>query len=100
MARHGILGRCYGRANTLQTASVIFFNTTLTSTIQDIAAAIAGRHRRRERFQSVRGLVGSDLRLAYDVQDRVIQELAGDASARENAAGYKIGLTTPRMQTM
>jgi 2-keto-4-pentenoate hydratase len=48
----------------------------------------------------VRGLVGQDLHLAYDIQDRVIQELAGSTTARDNAPGYKIGLTTPRMQAM
>jgi 2-keto-4-pentenoate hydratase len=73
---------------------------TLTSTTQDIAATIVGRHRERERFQSVLGLIGRNLPLAYDIQDRVIQELGGNAAARENAAGYKIGLTTPRMQAM
>jgi 2-keto-4-pentenoate hydratase len=67
---------------------------------QEVAAIIVKRHRGRERFQSVRDLVGGNLPLAYDVQDRVIQELAGDTKARDNAAGYKIGLTTPRMQAM
>lgn len=73
---------------------------TVTPTIQDIAATIVARHRARERFQSVRALVGRDLRLAYDIQDCVIRELCGDATARGHAAGYKIGLTTPRMQAM
>ncbi len=45
-------------------------------------------------------LVGGDLSLAYDIQDSVIRESAGDAKVRDNAAGYKIGLTTPRMQAM
>lgn len=44
----------------------------------------------------MRGLVGANLPLAYDVQDRVIAALAGKAPH----AGYKIGLTTPRMQAM
>jgi 2-keto-4-pentenoate hydratase len=69
-------------------------------TAQEIAATIVRRHRERERFQSVRDLVGGDLSFAYDVQDCVIQEFAGSATARGNAAGYKIGLTAPRMQTM
>lgn len=72
----------------------------MTSTAQDVATTIVRRHRERQRFQSVRGLVGSNLPLAYDIQDRVIQEFAGDANARDNAAGYKIGLTTLRMQAM
>jgi 2-keto-4-pentenoate hydratase len=72
----------------------------LESTIQEVTAVIVGRHRDRKQFQSVRERVGGDLPLAYDIQDRVIQVLAGDAKAREKAAGYKIGLTTPRMQAM
>jgi 2-keto-4-pentenoate hydratase len=70
------------------------------TTADEVSAIIVKRHRARDRFQSVRALVGNDLRLAYDVQDRVIQELAGSAGVWDNAAGYKIGLTTPRMQTM
>jgi 2-keto-4-pentenoate hydratase len=69
-------------------------------TAQEVSAIIVARHRKRERFQSVRDLTGADISLAYDVHDRVIRELAGDAKAGDNAAGYKIGLTTPRMQAM
>jgi 2-keto-4-pentenoate hydratase len=66
------------------------------ATAQEVAAKIVERHRRREKFQSVRGVVGGNLSLAYDIQDCVIREFAGNA----NHAGYKIGLTTPRMQAM
>jgi 2-keto-4-pentenoate hydratase len=66
------------------------------ATAQDTAAIIVKRHRERGRFQSVRNHVGANLSLAYDIQDRVIEQLAGGAGH----AGYKIGLTTPRMQAM
>ena len=69
------------------------------STAQDVAALIVRRHRERERFQSVRNLVGDNLPLAYDIQDLVNVEIAG-ANFSDTAAGYKIGLTTPRMQAM
>jgi 2-keto-4-pentenoate hydratase len=65
-------------------------------TAQDTAATIVRRHRNRERFQSVRDLIGPNLPLAYDIQDHVIRQLASGTGH----AGYKIGLTTPRMQAM
>lgn len=48
----------------------------------------------------MRGSIGENLPFAYDVQDKVNQALAGSADAMPKAAGYKIGLTTPRMQAM
>jgi 2-keto-4-pentenoate hydratase len=72
----------------------------MTASVQDIAAIVVRRHRARERFASLRELIGSDISRAYDVQDQVNQELAGSATDNHNAAGYKIGLTTPRMQAM
>lgn len=45
-------------------------------------------------------MMGSNLPLAYDVQDLVNRDLGSDASQPAHAAGYKIGLTTPRMQAM
>jgi 2-keto-4-pentenoate hydratase len=70
------------------------------STAQDLAAIIVRRHRGRERFQSMRDSIGESLPFAYDVQDQVNQALAGGATVAQTAAGYKIGLTTPRMQAM
>jgi 2-keto-4-pentenoate hydratase len=65
---------------------------------QTFAKAIAERHYRRERFtlEAPPGRAG-DMGFAYDVQDRLLPMLAG-GDAR--AVGYKIGLTTPRMQQM
>jgi 2-keto-4-pentenoate hydratase len=64
----------------------------------NFAKAIAERHRNRERFtlDAPAGRAG-DMGFAYDVQDRLIPLLAGPG---EGIAGYKIGLTTPRMQAM
>lgn len=64
----------------------------------NFAKAIAGRHRNRERFtlEAPAGRAG-DMDFAYDVQERLISLLAGPGAA---TAGYKIGLTTPRMQAM
>lgn len=69
-------------------------------TAQDIASIIVKRHRKRARFLSVRDLTGDDLSLAYDIQDHANRKLGGDAASHDNAAGYKIGLTTARMQAM
>ena len=64
----------------------------------NFAKAIAERHRNRERFtlEAPDGRAG-DMAFAYDVQDALIPLLAQPG---EPAAGYKIGLTTPRMQAM
>jgi len=65
---------------------------------QTFAKAIAERHRNRERFtlEAPAGRAG-DMGFAYDVQDRLVPMLAAPG---EGVAGYKIGLTTPRMQAM
>ena len=65
---------------------------------QTFAKAIAERHRNRERFtlEAPAGRAG-DMGFAYDVQDRLVPLLAAPG---EGVAGYKIGLTTPRMQAM
>jgi 2-keto-4-pentenoate hydratase len=69
----------------------------------NFAKAIAERHRNRERFtlEAPAGRAG-DMGFAYDVQDRLIPLLGahGGAKGGEAVAGYKIGLTTPRMQAM
>jgi 2-keto-4-pentenoate hydratase len=64
----------------------------------NFAKAIAERHRNRERFtlEAPAGRAG-DMNFAYDVQDRLVPMIAG---ASAPPAGYKIGLTTPRMQQM
>jgi len=65
---------------------------------QDFATAIAERHRRRERFtlEAPPGRAG-DMGFAYEVQDRLLPLVAGGSAP---PAGYKIGLTTARMQQM
>lgn len=65
---------------------------------QTFAKAIAERHRKRERFtlETPPGRAG-DMGFAYDVQDALVPLLAGGTP---RVAGYKIGLTTPRMQAM
>ncbi len=64
---------------------------------QSFAEAIAERHRARAKFtlDLPEGRAG-DMNFAYATQDHLVPLLAGEALA----AGYKIGLTTPRMQQM
>jgi 2-keto-4-pentenoate hydratase len=65
---------------------------------QTFAKAIAERHRNRERF-TLEGPPGraGDMGFGYDVQDALVPLLAQPG---ETIAGFKIGLTTPRMQQM
>jgi 2-keto-4-pentenoate hydratase len=65
---------------------------------QTFAKAIAERHRKRERFtlEAPPGRAG-DMDFAYDVQDRLAAMLPGGTAP---PVGFKIGLTTPRMQQM
>jgi 2-keto-4-pentenoate hydratase len=69
----------------------------------NFAKAIAERHRNRETFtlEAPAGRAG-DMAFAYDVQDRLVPMLGvhGGAKGGEALCGYKIGLTTPRMQAM
>lgn len=66
---------------------------------QDVAAELAQRHARRERFTSVlEGEEASDVSFAYAVQDSYVRGLCG--ASRSTPSGYKIGLTTARMQQM
>jgi len=64
----------------------------------NFAKAIAERHRNRARFtlDAPPGRAG-DMDFAYDVQDRLVPIMAGSSGP---PAGYKIGLTTKRMQQM
>ncbi len=55
------------------------------------------QHRTRQSFRSHEELTRADLAFAYDVQDRLV---AMRAARGEQVAGYKIGLTTARMQQM
>lgn len=61
------------------------------------AKAIAQRHEKRERFtlDAPEGRAG-DLAFAYATQDALLPRLGGGAEI----VGWKIGLTTPRMQQM
>ena len=62
------------------------------------AKAIAERHRNRESFtlEAPRGRAG-DLAFAYETQEALLPLLAG---GKADVVGWKIGLTTPRMQQM
>jgi 2-keto-4-pentenoate hydratase len=64
----------------------------------NFAKAIAERHRNRDQFtlEAPAGRAG-DMAFAYDVQDQLVPLLATPGEA---VVGYKIGLTTPRMQAM
>jgi 2-oxo-3-hexenedioate decarboxylase/2-keto-4-pentenoate hydratase len=64
----------------------------------NFAKAIAERHRNRVEFtlEAPAGRAG-DMAFAYDVQDLLVPMLGQPG---EPVAGYKIGLTTPRMQAM
>jgi 2-keto-4-pentenoate hydratase len=70
----------------------------VTDDAASFAKAIAERHRNRERYtlEAPPGRAG-DMGFAYDVQDALLPLLAGGPP---RAVGYKIGLTTPRMQQM
>jgi len=83
-----------------QCANIRNNSPALAATAQDIAALVVKRRRERKRFESVREAIGDNLPLAYDIQNLVNRELGGDHSRPEYAAGFKIGLTTPRMQAM
>jgi len=65
---------------------------------ETFAKAIAERHRNRQAFtlEAPAGRTG-DMDFAYEVQDALVPRLGGASPA---TAGYKIGLTTPRMQQM
>jgi 2-keto-4-pentenoate hydratase len=60
-----------------------------------LARALAERHARREVFTSIfEAGEAPDVALAYQVQERFVAGLGG------TAVGYKVGLTTERMQQM
>jgi 2-oxo-3-hexenedioate decarboxylase/2-keto-4-pentenoate hydratase len=66
----------------------------LKETIADIAGQLVAEHRRSTKFHRIGGI--NDLEDAYRVQDAYIAAIRGG----EETAGYKIGLTSKRMQAM
>jgi 2-keto-4-pentenoate hydratase len=65
---------------------------------QRLAAWLWQQHRERAKFQPVEGLLaGADLDLAYAVQDQLVRMMIPDAG---EPCGFKIGLTSRRMQQM
>src|SRR6476646_62949 len=62
--------------------------------IERTAALIAAEHREGKDFHTLEGL--PDLETAYRVQKLYLGEIIGN----DGIAGYKIGLTSQRMQTM
>ena len=66
----------------------------MTETIDRIAAELAAEHRNGTRFHKMDGI--GDLAHAYRVQDAYVAKIIGD----NDTAGYKIGLTSKRMQAM
>jgi 2-keto-4-pentenoate hydratase len=63
------------------------------------ASQVLRWHVERRRFEPFAAKLGiTDLSGAYDVQDIVVQRLSEESGARP--VGYKIGLTTPRMQQL
>lgn len=66
----------------------------MTFDIQGAARALVRGHRDNTRFERIAGL--TDLATAYRVQDAYVAEIIGD----DRIVGYKIGLTSKKMQTM
>jgi 2-keto-4-pentenoate hydratase len=65
----------------------------------EIAGEILRWHAQRQRFEPFAARFGiGDVGSAYDVQDIVVRRRCEDRGAKP--AGYKIGLTSARMQTM
>jgi 2-oxo-3-hexenedioate decarboxylase/2-keto-4-pentenoate hydratase len=66
----------------------------MTASIGNTAGLIAAEHREGKDFHTLEGL--ADLAAAYRVQKVYVGEVIGD----DRIAGYKIGLTSQRMQAM
>jgi 2-keto-4-pentenoate hydratase len=65
----------------------------------DVAGKLLRWHAERREFEPFAAQLGiADLSAAYDVQDLVVERRVGASGARP--IGYKIGLTSPRMQQM
>lgn len=70
----------------------------MTSRAESLARTLAQRHDERQVFTTIfDDGEAPDVALAYEVQDRYV---AGLLASGAKAAGYKIGLTTQRMQQM
>ncbi len=68
-----------------------------TSDAAETAGALLAAHRAKETFTRI-GPQGADLTFAYAVQHHYVALLSAEQGAP--VAGYKIGLTTPKMQAM
>ena len=66
------------------------------SVADEIAARIHGDHATGRMFESYRPQQGGDLPLAYAIQDGLVRRYRADG--RGDPAGWKIGLTSARMQ--
>jgi 2-oxo-3-hexenedioate decarboxylase/2-keto-4-pentenoate hydratase len=66
----------------------------MTASIGNTAELIAAEHREGKAFHTLEGL--PDLAAAYQVQKLFLREVIGD----DRIAGYKIGLTSQKMQAM
>src|SRR5215208_7055335 len=65
----------------------------------EVAGEVLRWHVERRRFESFAAQFGiGDVSAAYNVQDVVVRRRSEDSGARP--VGYKIGLTSPRMQQM
>jgi 2-keto-4-pentenoate hydratase len=65
----------------------------------EVAGEVLRWHLERRRFESFAAQFGiGDVSAAYNVQDVVVRRRSEDSGARP--VGYKIGLTSPRMQQM
>jgi 2-oxo-3-hexenedioate decarboxylase/2-keto-4-pentenoate hydratase len=74
--------------------SVLSEDEDLTQTIGDIAQKLVAEHNDGAKFHRIDGI--NDLADAYRVQEAYIAAIIGD----NGTAGYKIGLTSKRMQEM
>ena len=65
----------------------------------EVASALLREHDDRQRFHSLReSFPFDDIRVSYDIQDRLVEMLK--QRNRCGLAGYKIGLTSARMQAL
>ncbi len=73
-------------------------NRSLMQTPRELAARLWQQHRERAPYQSVKSLLpGENLKAAYAVQDELVRLMA---ATEGEPVGYKIGLTSLRMQQM
>lgn len=70
----------------------------MTFDIESGALSLVRDHEARERFRPLDGL--PDLAAAYRVQHAYVRRIIGDDEVAGYNTGYKIGLTSHRMQTM